>query len=224
MEAAGTAYKATHLDGALELLIKMDDTLDRIQKSLDEYLETKRQAFPRFYFISNDDLLEILGQARDPQAVQPHVRKCFEAIKTLDMRDQGKKGFEAVGLKSPESEYVKLEDQYKVSCFGPVEVWLLAVEKSMVATLAKDLFKCWQDVKKAKREKWISTWAGALSICTGQIVWTTECTKALIATSEGGGKAPMRSVKKKQVSMLNKMCDLVRGSLGKLDRSSTDCF
>ena len=47
MQAAGTAYKAAHLDGALELLVQMDDTLDRIQESLDEYLETKRQAFPR---------------------------------------------------------------------------------------------------------------------------------------------------------------------------------
>ena len=51
-------------------LNNMDEQLDAIQKSLDEYLETKRQAFPRFYFLSNDDLLEILGQARDPMAVQ----------------------------------------------------------------------------------------------------------------------------------------------------------
>ena len=54
MHAAGTAYKACNLEGVLELLQTMDDTLDKIQKSLDEYLETKRQAFPRFYFISND--------------------------------------------------------------------------------------------------------------------------------------------------------------------------
>ena len=61
---AGTAYKGTHAAGMLERLSAMDSGLDRIQKSLDEYLETKRQAFPRFYFLSNDDLLEILGQAR----------------------------------------------------------------------------------------------------------------------------------------------------------------
>ena len=36
MEAVKIAYKATHLDGVLELLTKMDETLDRIQKSLDE--------------------------------------------------------------------------------------------------------------------------------------------------------------------------------------------
>lgn len=114
--------------------------------------------------------------------------------------------------------YVKLEDNLRVVCGGPVEAWLLQIETSMCTQLAKDLYKSWVDIKKSKREKWISTWAGQLSICTGQIVWTTECTKALMTMSEGGGKAPMKSVKKKQVSALNKLCDMVRGNLGKLDR------
>ena len=69
--------------GLYEQLNGMNVNLEEIQKSLDMYLETKRQIFPRFYFLSNDDLLEILGQTRNPEAVQPHLKKCFDNIKSL---------------------------------------------------------------------------------------------------------------------------------------------
>lgn len=61
--------------------------LEEIQKALDLYLETKRQIFPRFYFLSNDDVLEILGQSQNPKAMQPHLKKCFDNIKSLNIED-----------------------------------------------------------------------------------------------------------------------------------------
>ena len=61
----------------------MNEKFEIIGKSLDMYLETKRQIFPRFYFISNDDLLEILGQGKNPEAVIPHLKKCFDNINTI---------------------------------------------------------------------------------------------------------------------------------------------
>jgi len=48
----------------------MLDKLERCQKSLNEFLEEKRSSFPRFYFIGDDDLLQILGQATKPAIIQ----------------------------------------------------------------------------------------------------------------------------------------------------------
>ena len=90
--AQPNAIKASQKDGVLEELNSMDEKLARIQKSLDAYLETKRQYFPRFYFLSNDDLLEILGQQKDPEQVQKHIVKCFVGVKYMQLLAPGVAG------------------------------------------------------------------------------------------------------------------------------------
>lgn len=92
--------KATHLPDLNETLTDMNSKLEKVQKSLDMYLETKRMYFPRFYFISNDDLLEILGQAKDPNAIQSHLKKCFDNIFKLELAADSRRRNEAFGMYS----------------------------------------------------------------------------------------------------------------------------
>lgn len=62
MNKARTAIEATHYVTPpilLKKLLSQNADLESIQRALEIYLESKRQQFPRFYFISNDDLLEV---------------------------------------------------------------------------------------------------------------------------------------------------------------------
>jgi len=62
--------------------------MDRIQKNLEDYLEEKRGQFPRFYFISNDELLQILAHSADLKAIEKHANKCFENLQSFVLQDE----------------------------------------------------------------------------------------------------------------------------------------
>ncbi|XP_035155786.1 dynein axonemal heavy chain 2 isoform X7 [Callithrix jacchus] len=220
MSKDNNALRSTHHPGLLEKLIEMNTILEDIQKSLDMYLETKRRIFPRFYFLSNDDLLEILGQSRNPEAVQPHLKKCFDNIKLLRIQKVGgpSSKWEAVGMFSGDGEYIDF--LHSVLLEGPVESWLSDVERTMRVTLRDLLRNCRLSLRKFlnKRDKWVKEWAGQVVITASQIQWTADVTKCLLTAKERGDKKILKVMKKKQVSILSKYSEAIRGNLTKIMR------
>jgi len=58
-------------------LEKIQDELTICQKALNEFMDSKRTAFPRFYFVSPDDLLDILSNGNNPKKIMCHMTKIF---------------------------------------------------------------------------------------------------------------------------------------------------
>lgn len=162
---------ATGMKNMLQELTLCNTLLDEIQKGLNDYLEKKRLFFPRFFFLSNDELLEILSETKDPQRVQPHLKKCFEGISRLRFT----KDEEIIGILSDEEEYVHLSGKiYPADAKGLVEKWLCQVEQLMVASLRDIAEESIIAYFTAIREEWIFDWPGQIVICVSQIHWTSE--------------------------------------------------
>lgn len=101
----------------LKDLQKHNEHLDHIQKKLDDYMELKRAAFPRFYFLSSDELIDILANSNNLDVIQGHLKTCFDNIVKLQIEE-----IDLQGMISNEKEYVPFFKPRFAR--GNIEKWL----------------------------------------------------------------------------------------------------
>ncbi|KAK7111861.1 dynein axonemal heavy chain 3-like isoform X2 [Littorina saxatilis] len=202
---------ATGQNNMLGRLREANCLLEDIQKGLNAYLEKKRLYFPRFFFLSNDELLEILSETKDPLRVQPHLKKCFEGISKLEFTEQQ----EIVGMVSAEKETVPFMGKiYPAKAKGMVEKWLLQVEDMMMSSIRKIVLDSIQGYRDTPRKRWVLEWPGQVILCTSTIFWTSEVMEAM--AEEGGLKLYLEKSNKQ----IDGIVELVRGKLESMARST----
>jgi dynein heavy chain len=207
------AIKIGTTPGLYETLQQNNSLLEKIQKCLEDYLESKRLLFPRFYFLSNDELLDILAQTRNPQAVQPHLSKCFDGIKSLEFSNEPK-SIDVVAMLSPEGERIAFPKILKAR--GNVEAWLSQVEEAMFTTVRKATKFGLSEFEERSRSRWLLEHSGQTILNVTQIAWSRDVTECLKSAN------PVQSLtafKQKCVSNLGQIATLVRGSLPPLQRA-----
>jgi len=206
-----TVLDVAEIENLLNSFTEANKKLDAIQKNLNDYLGTKQLAFPRFFFLSNDELLMILSQTKDPTAVQPHMGKCFEGMNKV--RFSGNKDI-IEAMISVEGEVVEFSQPVNVvegEKKGNVEIWLNEVQQAMIGCLTELTGKSVQAYADTQRTQWVLEWPGQVVICVDNIYWTQE-----VAQSIEAGKVD--EYYKQCASQLSGLVSLVRGDLSKLAR------
>ena len=216
MEAAHSdpvVMNIVKIPNLLDKLTNANECLDVVEKGLNDFLETKKVAFPRLYFLSNDELLEILSEGKIPLNVQPFVKKCFESMKDLQFKDSDGT---IIAMNSVEGETVPFPNPVDPEKSRAVEVWLLEVEEQMRGALHKVAGEAIEAYVGEERSKWILEWPGQLVLNCSQVHWTSEVNEAIL---KGGAKG-LQEYSTKCTEELNKIVDLVRGDLSSLERKT----
>lgn len=199
------------IPGLYDNFVQANRDLDEIQKNLNQYLETKRLAFPRFFFLSNDELLEILSETKDPLRVQKHLRKCFENVDKLEFQDN----LDITAMFSGEKERVSFQCHINpTEADGLVEKWLGQVEKAMWESVHHVIAEGLKSYAVTDRNKWVLEWPGQVVLCVTQCFWTREVEQGMRAHGLKG----VRDYEKKCNDQMKGLIELVRSDLSNLNR------
>jgi dynein heavy chain len=203
-------FERSDWESFLQNLKSNNRLLDKIQKSLNTYLGSKREEFPRFYFLSDEELLEILSRAKDPTLVTKYMKKCFEAIEYIDFSPN----LEVINMKSAEKECVDFLRPVITNSGdrkGRVEKWLNDVEAMMRETLIKVSINCSNDT--TERTKWVFKWPGQVILAVNNVRWTAGVEDAIRQNT-------MKEFSAKLIKEREEIVDLVKGELTPLQRTT----
>ncbi|CAF4381107.1 unnamed protein product, partial [Rotaria sp. Silwood2] len=172
-----------NIQGVQKTLERLAELLAKIQKALGEYLERERASFPRFYFVGDEDLLEIIGNSKNIGRLQKHFKKMFAGVHTLLMNEDNTI---VNGVVSKEGEEVHFYNHISIMD-SSINEWLTKVEKEISLTLAKLLSRAIPELIKIQENladtnafiQWLDQYQAQLVVLAFQVSWSESIERIL---------------------------------------------
>ena len=211
-----------NIAGVQKNLERLAELLNKIQKALGEYLERERISFPRFYFVGDEDLLEMIGNSNDTLRIAKHFRKMFAGLSGLLMAQEST----ITGFTSKEGEEVHLKKPISLIKIPKINDWLAALENNMKSTLADLLTEAIEHYKQVFQapnfdistfNEYIAAFPAQIVVLATQVVWTTSVEDALASEGEG-----LQELYEFEVKLLDALASTVLKDLDFLTRKKCE--
>ncbi|KAF1990825.1 hypothetical protein K402DRAFT_460233 [Aulographum hederae CBS 113979] len=208
------------IPGVQKSLERLAEHLNRIQKALGEYLERERVSFPRFYFVGDEDLLEIIGNSNDTSRIAKHLRKMFAGISGLATTEDSV----ITGFSSKEGEEIPLNREISLAKTPKINEWLAALELNMKTTLSELLVEgiarftpLLEEVDPEGFEAYIADFPAQIVVLATQVCWTNSVQAVL----QDGGSG-LEQLYSRHVALLQLLANAVLGDLDALHRKKCE--
>ncbi|KAL8272359.1 hypothetical protein Esti_003649 [Eimeria stiedai] len=174
----------------LDILAENNHILAGVQRKLEDYVDTKRSAFPRFHFLSSEELLKIISKAKQPAILQESLQKCFGGLHGVNLAPNGttiegiySSNGEKVGLLSP------------VKCLAPVEDWFADLERAIEVSLRHHLKIAVEarvgNDNEEDRGTWLVEHPAQCAMTATMITWCSRAEAALRSVEVEGDLASL---------------------------------
>ena len=80
--------ESSDVPGLLKLLESATEELNVCKKALKDFLEGRQRQFPRYFFIAEADLLDILSNGSEPRKILFHTPKVYLCARTFNLAKQ----------------------------------------------------------------------------------------------------------------------------------------
>lgn len=152
--------------------------LTTIKSALIGYLDKQRQKFPRFYFMGNDDLLELIGNPLDILVINKHIKKLYAGIMmvTYDERTML-----ITSVISSEGEVVELSNPVSLAQNCELLSWLCSLDISLKNALMNQVNCLYKLIKEsdfsidtATLTQLVNNYSDDAFFIAFQLFWTLE--------------------------------------------------
>lgn len=163
------ALDAIHIAEGAAIFRRIVESLKLIKSSLNDFLEKRRQLFPKFYFLGNDDLLKLIGAGEDLERVSIYLPKMYGSIAGLKSKDGAIKG-----VVSTEREDFTLINEVPINSLRCHE-WLTLLDKEIRNSISENVSRCLSRLDKgATFRSLLDSYIFQVLLLSWQIFWTSE--------------------------------------------------